>query len=126
MSEWQASMGLAQTSSMPMLGDDQYGVVGRDQLLAAGVSPSKLRTRVDRGQWQRVHRGVYATFSGRLPRMATLWAAVLAAGTGATLSHATAAELAGLADQADTVVHVSIPGHRRVSGLDGVVIHVSS
>ena len=43
------------------------------------------------GRWQRLQRGVYATFSGEPTRQTALWAALLRAGPGAVLSHQTAA-----------------------------------
>lgn len=73
-----------------------------------------------------MYRGVYATFSGEPNRSAVLWAAVLAAGSGAMLSHQTAAELAGLTDTCSELVHVTIPVDRRVSRAAGTVIHRSA
>jgi hypothetical protein len=68
---------------------------------------------------------VYATFSGELPRAAQMWAAVLAAGPGAMLSHESAAELAGLADKPTWVIHVTVPTQRTVTKMRGIVIHRS-
>jgi hypothetical protein len=64
-------------------------------------------------------------FSGAVPRMATLWAAVLAAGPGAVLSHWSAAELAGLLDRPASTVHVAVPHGRKVVAVPGVVVHRS-
>lgn len=55
-----------------------------------------------------------------------MWAAVLAAGDGATLSHRSAAELWKLTDEPGELVHVTVPSVRRVSRIPGVVIHRSS
>jgi hypothetical protein len=103
----------------------QAGVLTRAQALAAGLSPAALDARVSAGRWQRVHRGVLATFSGPLPRTARLWAAVLSAGRGAVLSHETAAELYGLVEPRGSEVHVSVPAGRRVVAPAGVVVHRS-
>jgi predicted transcriptional regulator of viral defense system len=69
---------------------------------------------------------VYAIYTGEPGREAVLWAAALRAGPGAALSHYTAAELHGLIDQPNTLLHVTIPGHRRVVRIPGVVIHVAA
>jgi hypothetical protein len=61
-----------------------------------------------------------------VPRAALLWAAVLAAGEGAMLSHDTAAELYGLADQPSELIHITIPVHRRSTRLRGVRLHRSA
>jgi Transcriptional regulator, AbiEi antitoxin len=103
----------------------QRGVVARRQLAEAGMSPEALRWRVARGHWQRLHRGVYATFSGQPDRLAMLWAVVLYAGQGAMLSYDTAAELAKLTDKPGKLIHVTIPAERRVTKRPGVVIHRS-
>lgn len=104
----------------------QAGVVSRPQLLRAGMPGSSIAARVDRGRWQRVHPGVYGTFTGTLPWEARLWAAVLYVGPGALLSHQTAAEVLGLADERSQVIHVTIPGHRRVRLPHGLAVHHSS
>jgi very-short-patch-repair endonuclease len=67
-----------------------------------------------------------ATFSGPLPRDARLWAAVLATGRDAVLSHETAAELAGLTTEPGALVHVSIPLGRRVVTRPGIIVHRSA
>jgi hypothetical protein len=96
------------------------------QLRAAGLSMDYLKSQVRQRNWQRPYRGVYATFSGELPREAELWAAVLAAGEGAVLSYQSAAELWGLADKPSRAIHVTIPKARRVMQLPRVVIHYST
>jgi hypothetical protein len=103
----------------------QCGVLSFRQL-AAGLSWGAVRSRVALGQWQRLHRGVYATFSGEPSREAVLWAAVLACGPGAMLSYQTAAEVAGLTDRRISLIHVIIPGERRVAPIRGLVIHCSA
>jgi very-short-patch-repair endonuclease len=54
-----------------------------------------------------------------------LWAVVLQAGPGAALSHQTAAELAGLAENPADLIHVMIPLKRRVQGPRGIRYHAS-
>jgi hypothetical protein len=95
------------------------------QLVDGGVSRDFFRSQVDLGHWQRLYRGVYATFSGPPTRQAQLWAAVLAAGPGAMLSHETAAETGRLLDKPSRLIHVTVPTTRRVSPIQGVSIHRS-
>ena len=108
--------------------ENQADVVGRPQVLRAGISRNVVRRRLGAGRWQRLHRGVYATFSGPRPREAQLWAALLRAGPGATLSHYTAAELHGLIDSPADQIHVTVPATRnpaRQRKITGLVIHRS-
>jgi hypothetical protein len=104
----------------------QHEVLTAQQLLAAGVSSAYLKSQVRQGNWQRLYRGVYATYSGEPPRLGRLWAAVLWAGDGAMLSHESAAELAGLAAKPARVIHVTVPIRRTVTKVRGVEIHRSS
>jgi hypothetical protein len=104
----------------------QRGVLSRTQVLAAGLTDEAISARVSRGSWQRLYPGVYAVFSGELSREAALWAAVLSAGSGAALSHQTAAELWKLADAPSSVIHLTIPGERRVSRKAGLELHLSA
>ena len=88
-----------------------------------------IAERLRRGRWQQLFRGVYATFTGPVPREAWLWAAVLRAGPGAVLSYWTAAELQGLADPPGgdpaSGIHVTVTSARRVR-VPGIVLHLSS
>jgi hypothetical protein len=103
----------------------QAGVVTFRQAASAGLEWSAVEWRLRSGRWQRMYRGVYATFSGELNRRAELWAALLYAGPGAMLSHQTAAELAHLIDAPSQMVHITVPAERRVARTPGIVIHVS-
>ncbi len=101
-------------------------MVKRQQALDAGMSDSAIVARIRFGRWRRVHAGVYATFTGPITRDAQLWAAVLAAGPGAQLSHQTAAEINRLTDRPSPLIHVTIPANRRITSPEGVIIHLSS
>jgi len=101
------------------------GVVTRKQAVQAGLTPSKIAWLLRRRAWCQLHPGVYATFTGAVPRDARLWAAVLYAGDGAFLSHETAAWINSLTDE-PPAIHVTIPITRRVIPPEGVVIHRSS
>jgi Transcriptional regulator, AbiEi antitoxin len=103
----------------------QNGVVSRQQALDAGLREDAIERRLRSGKWQRLHRGVYATFTGPLSREAKLWASVLCAGPEAALSHQTAAELHGLVDKPAAMIHISVPAERRPvrQAIRGVVVH---
>lgn len=103
----------------------QQGVLTRQQALQYGMTLERIRACLRSGRWQRLYAGVYATFSGPVPRAARLWAVVLYAGRDTALSHQTAAALAGLADD-DGPIHVTVPIGRRVRRPPGVVVHLSS
>ncbi len=103
----------------------QYGVISRAQALRAGLTEDMIKFRIRSGRWRQIHVGVYATFTGVLSRGAQLWAAVLAAGPGAVLSHETAAELLKLSDKAPSSIHVTVPHQRHVAAISGVSVHRS-
>jgi hypothetical protein len=104
----------------------QSGIVGREQALAHGLNEHVMKRRLRAGRWRAVHRGVYATFGGRLSRQAELWAAVLRAGAGAALSFQTAGELLELTDDPSDVIHVTVPLGRHPGPISGVVVHRSA
>jgi hypothetical protein len=103
----------------------QDGVLTRAQAIEAGLTAAAVKARLDSGRWQRLRLGVYAAFTGPVPRRSRLWAALLAAGPGAVLSHESAAELGGLLDHPAPAIHVTVPEPRRVGRLPGVVLHRS-
>ena len=84
-------------------------MISTAQALALGETYDKIRWYVKIGRWQRVHQGVYATFSGELSRGARLWAVILRVGDHAVLSHETAAEIQGFADRLSDQIHVTVP-----------------
>jgi hypothetical protein len=104
---------------------EQSGVITRFQILDAGLTKDIIYSRISRGSWQPVYPGIYAAFSGEPNRLAVLWAAVLSAGPGAMLSHQTAAELWGLVDESRSLIHITIPGNRRLAKKPGIALHLS-
>src|SRR5579864_5766236 len=105
----------------------QGGAVARRQAAGSGIAPHTMRNRARSGRWQRLQRGVYATFSGEPTRETVLWAALLRAGPGAVLSHQTAAERHGLVDEPSQVITITVPASRtpaRVT-IPGILIHRS-
>lgn len=112
----------------------QRGVLARWQLAGCQADLAGVDALLRQGRWQVLYRGVYAAFTGPPAREAILWAAVRRCGTDAVLSHATAAELDGIADQRTSVIHVTVPERRRVvmsardlrDGLPRIIVHRSS
>jgi hypothetical protein len=113
-------------STLRNLARHQYGVVSRSQALRAGFTADKIKFRVRSDRWRQLNPGVYATFTGAPGRGAHLWAAILAAGPGAVLSHETAAELQRLNDRPSDLIHVTVPWQRRIAAPPGVSLHRSA
>lgn len=117
---------IACVTDLQQLLDRQAGVVSGRQLVEIGIPYSLVRSRFRSGRWQRLHRDVYAAFSGAPTRDAVIWAAILRCGPVAIASHETAAELDGLTDQIGERVHVTVSAGRRVRGCpDGITVHNS-
>jgi hypothetical protein len=87
----------------------QRGVIGRQQALGSGLAADTIETLLRTGRWRRLHRGVYAAFTGQPGREALLWGTLVRAGPDAMLSHQTAAELFGLADESGGPIHITVP-----------------
>jgi hypothetical protein len=104
----------------------QRGVVARQQALADGMTRHAVTARLESRRWQKLHDGVYYTYTGPVPREAQLWAAVLRVGHGAVLSHETAAEIWGITDGPTPVIHVSVPRQAGTLTVPGVRLHYSA
>ncbi len=99
----------------------QWGVIGSVQLRNCGFSTSAVDRWVEAGKLYSIHPGVYAYGHSWIPIEGRMVAAILHAGEGAVLSHATAAWWWGLiADQPD-VLDVSTSGRARST--NGVRVH---
>jgi hypothetical protein len=106
----------------------QCHVITRAQALQLGLEPWVIRNRERYGSWQRLRAGVYAEFTGTPKRETQIWAALLRAGTGAALSHWTAAERHGLLDRPSAAIHITVPMRRhpaRWTAIPGVIVHRS-
>lgn len=99
----------------------QHGIVGRHQLLAAGVGRRAIGTRLERGSLHLVHRGVYAAGHAALRTEGRWMAAVLACGPEAALSHRSAAGLWRLLPRAPVPPEVTRPTKFR--GRPGLLVH---
>src|SRR5690242_16501161 len=71
----------------------QFGLVTRDQALAAGLSEDAIGRRVRSGRWVRLHPNVYRLAGAPDTWEQRILAAVLAAGPTAIASHLSAAVL---------------------------------
>jgi very-short-patch-repair endonuclease len=101
----------------------QHGVVSRRQLLAIGLDSDAITHRLQRGRLHRTQwRGVYAVGRPQLSSHGLWMAAVLGCGTGATLSHDSAAALWGIRADRQRPIDVSVPSGR-FPRRTGIVIH---
>ena len=98
----------------------QAGVVGRRQLLDAGLTAGQVSALLDARRWVGLFPGVYATFTGPLTDEARLWAAVLVAGRGAALGGEAALALAGVPVPLPDVLTVCVPADRTPRSWPGV------
>lgn len=103
------------------LAEGQHGLVARRQLLAQGVGRGAINIRVDRGQLQPVHRGIYAV-GYRLPSVHGRWmGAVLACGLNAVLSRRSAGQLWGIVPLRSHAPEVTRAA--ACHGFDGIAVH---
>jgi very-short-patch-repair endonuclease len=104
--------------------EQQDGAISVEQVLSRGMSYDTIEAHLAARRWQRLYRGVFATFSGPIPFRTQLWAALLRVGNTATGSHLTAAYLEGLADEPGDSIHITVDVCRRVTvPLPGVRVH---
>jgi predicted transcriptional regulator of viral defense system len=102
----------------------QGGVVSRGQLAYADIPSATVARCIARGYLTRLLPRVYAVGHTAPSRESDLWAAVLYAGPGAMLSHASAAHKRGLIIYAPSEIHVSTP-RCKIRSVPGVVrVHV--
>jgi len=97
----------------------QRGRISREQLRELGLSDARIARWVAAGRLHRVHGGVYAVGHRAEPPRARFLAAVLAGGTGAGLSHRSAAAHVGLLSWSPRDVDVMVPrgGERARPGI---------
>jgi predicted transcriptional regulator of viral defense system len=106
----------------------QRDAIARRQAESCDVGPRAMQSRVRSGRWQRLQRGVYATFSGEPARETVLWAALLRIGPDAVLSHHTAAERHGLIDEPSSIISITVPASKRPARvkIPGIAVHRSN
>lgn len=109
---------------MAELATRQHGVVALRQLVSLGFGKRAVERRLRDGRLHPIHRDIYAVGHKRLTQRSYWWAAVLAYGEGALLSHRSAAALWGLARQRPGAVDVTAPmGRQGPSRRSGIWIH---
>jgi very-short-patch-repair endonuclease len=100
----------------------QAGRVSREQLLRQGIGAGAIDARVRTGRLHVDHRGVYSVGHAAATVEGPWWAALLACGEDALLSHATAAYGWELSTRKPELVEVCSSAHGRVV-LRGVRAH---
>ncbi len=103
------------------MAERQWGRVSRVQVEAAGVSKGAFADWIKTGYLHRVFPGVYAVGHCAPSVEADLAGALLYAGPGAMLTHATGVWWWGLSDEPPRLIEVSTP--RRCKSLTGVRVH---
>ncbi len=103
----------------------QHGIVTAAQMRTAGFDESAVYRAMAAGRLHRLHRGVYAVGHRSLSWRGRWMAAVLAAGDGAVLSHASAAALWEFLRPIPGPVHVTVAATRRPKLRAGIVLHRS-
>lgn len=106
----------AAEAALADLAEAQCGAVARRQLRELGLGRRVVRAHLRARRWQRPYPGTYVLFTGPLPPLTRLWAAVLYAGTQAVASHESAAWLDGLRSDLPATVDVCVPHGRRHRG----------
>lgn len=101
---------------------EQFGVVSREQLEGLGLTGEAAIKRAVSGRFYRVHQRVYSLTPRVMTQRGMFMAAVLACGSGAALSHSSAAYLWGLVDEWEEPIDVTAP-NRRGRSPDGVTAH---
>lgn len=110
------------------IASQRHSILTRTQLTQMGVSVKWIRGQVDSGVWRRAYPGVYITHAGHLTWATRVTAALAYAGSGAALSHATAAdwwfENEGTRQRhVGNVIDVSVPAERRLIRRSGLRLH---
>lgn len=107
---------------LALLAGRQAGAFTYSQALNVGFPRSTIGRRLGSGAWQRLHPGVYSSGGVNRSRELDLWAAALAAGHGAVLSHESAALAHGAERLPLHPITLTNPhgSHHRI---EGVVVH---
>jgi very-short-patch-repair endonuclease len=104
-------------AAIAAVAERQHGVITRAQLLAIGVGSRAITHRLARRRLHALHRGVYAVGHRRIGRDGHLMAAVLASGSGAVLSHRSAATVWEIRRAGLSGIEVTVPRDRRRAGV---------
>jgi hypothetical protein len=110
-------------AELARLAGRQHGVVATRQLSALGLARGGVAARARAGRLHRVHRVVYAVGHTVLTVNGRRMAAVLAAGPGAVLSHASAAALWDIRPTSATRIDISVRSAGGRAKRPGLRIH---
>lgn len=106
---------------MADLATRQHGVVARWQLVDLGFGEDAIGVLIASARLLPLHRGVFAVGHRRVSVREGWWAALIAYGPGAVLSHRSAAAVWGIAKQGRRPIDVTAPcgrqGHQRREGI---------
>ena len=105
-----------------MISRRQGGAFTFRQAVGTGFSSSTIARRIQSGQWLRLYPGVYVSSTTPPSSDLALWAAVLAVGQEATLTHESAALLHGAERLSDELITLTAP-HGSHHRLPGVMVH---
>jgi Protein of unknown function (DUF559) len=105
-------------AAIAALAAHQHGVVSRPQLRDLGLGQRAIDHRIACGRLHPIHRGVFAVGHRVISRDAAWMAAVLAAGSGAVLSHRSAAALWGIRPTDRSDIEVSVLRQLRRPGIE--------
>jgi very-short-patch-repair endonuclease len=100
----------------------QRGLISRAQAHGVGLNRVAIDRRLRAGRWTAVHPDVYRLAGSAPSWVGDVWAAVLACGSGATVSHETALALHGSPHVPGRPITVTVDGGPR-RPLSGVVVH---
>lgn len=99
----------------------QHGTFTRRQANEYGLSDDALGVRCRSGRIQRVHRGVFADFTGPLPWATRVWAAWLAYGPRAAIAGETALLKYGVdGEWDDSTIELDVPHPRHLKPPSGI------
>jgi very-short-patch-repair endonuclease len=101
----------------------ELSLITRLQLMALGLTRSDIDYSLARGRLRLIHRGVYAVGHQALTEQSAALAAVLAVGTGAFVSHHSAAALWGMATRRRGDVQVTLVARDAGRRRPGIEVH---
>lgn len=119
------TLGSALLHTLRELAQTQGGVVTIAQAESLGVGYEVIRGQVAAGRWIRLHDGIYLLGNMRPSVASQRWAALLACGSGAVLSHSTAAHTFAIPRRPTRLIDVSIAADRIQMPIPGVRVHRS-
>src|SRR5436305_4216076 len=96
------------------LAAEQYGVIGRQQILDCGLTAHRLRRAVQAETLDPIHRAVFKATGSASSWHQHLMAAILAGGSDAVASHRSTAALFELDSFPKDVVEISVSQELRV------------